>query len=295
MMKRPVQQIIQRLEQRLHKRLVGFFRIQQGYSAAARWIIQCADNTSVFVKTGFTEDAKKWLRHEYLVYSSVQGTFIPQLLDWDDDSDPPLLILEDLSPYFWPPPWNDARVEAVLASLENMHATTVSSPPFEVGHSQMLRGWHQVEMNPNPFLNLELASANWLEKALPILVDGETHVDLIGSSLTHFDIRSDNICLVNDRAVLIDWNFARIGNPKLDLGFWLPSLHAEGGPQPEVILPDAGNIAALVSGFFACRAGLPLIPHAPRVRDVQRTQLKTALSWVARSLALPPLDGRAYS
>jgi Phosphotransferase enzyme family len=294
-MKRPTRKIVQRLERRLHKRIVGFSCIQQGYSAAERWIIRCADDTSVFVKTGFTEDAKRWLRQEYQVYSSVKGTFIPQLLGWDDDSDPPLLILEDLSQDFWPPPWNDARVEAVLASLENMHATTVSSPPFEAGHSHMLRGWHQVEMDPKPFLSLALASASWLEKALPVLVDCEIHVDLTGSCLTHFDIRSDNICLVHDRAVLIDWNFARIGNPRLDLGFWLPSLYAEGGPQPEVILPDAGNIAALVSGFFACRAGLPLIPHAPRIRDVQRTQLKTALCWVARSLALPPLDGKAYS
>ena len=169
-MKRPTRNIAQRLEQRLHKRLVGFSYIQQGYSAAERWIIKCADDTSVFVKTGFTEDAKRWLRHEYLVYSSVKGTFLPQLLGWDDDIDPPLLILEDLSRDFWPPPWSDARVEIVLASLENMHATPVSSPPFEVGHSQTLRGWHQVEIDPNPFLSLELVSTTWLEKALPILV-----------------------------------------------------------------------------------------------------------------------------
>jgi hypothetical protein len=91
--------------------------------------------------------------------------------------------------------------------------------------------------------------------------------------------------------ILIDWNFVCLGNPRFDVGFWLPSLEAEGGPPPETILPDAGDIAGLVSGFYACRAGLPLIPDAPRVRHIQQVQLKYALPWAVRALGLPPLDG----
>ena len=72
------------------------------------------------------------------------------------------------------------------------------------------------------------------------------------------------------------------------LGLWLPSLAYEGGPEPEQILPDAPEVAAWVSGFFAARAGLPQIPDAPRVRWVQRRQLATALPWAVRALGLPP-------
>ena len=85
----------------------------------------------------------------------------------------------------------------------------------------------------------------------------------------------------------MDWNFACVSNPQLDLGFWLPSLAYEGGPEPERILPDAPAIAAWVAGFFAARAGLPGIRDAPRVRLVQRQQLVTALPWAARALGLP--------
>jgi hypothetical protein len=53
-------------------------------------------------------------------------------------------------------------------------------------------------------------------------------------------------------------------------------------------LPDAPEVAAWVAGFFAARAGLPVIPDAPRVRVVQRQQLETALPWAARALGLPP-------
>ncbi len=58
-------------------------------------------------------------------------------------------------------------------------------------------------------------------------------------------------------------------------------------PQPEELLPDAPEIAAWVSGYFASRAGLPDIPSAPRVRKVQREQLSTALPWAIRALGLP--------
>jgi hypothetical protein len=69
----------------------------------------------------------------------------------------------------------------------------------------------------------------------------------------------------------------------------LPSLHYEGGPPPEAILPGAPEVAAWVAGFFAARAGLPIIPDAPAVRRVQREQLSTALPWAQRALGLAAL------
>ena len=98
------------------------------------------------------------------------------------------------------------------------------------------------------------------------------------------------MCLAASGARFVDWNLASLSNPVLDLGSWLPSLAYEGGPLPERILPHAPEVAAWLSGFFASRAGLPIIPDAPRVRVVQRQQLETALPWVIRALALPPLS-----
>lgn len=80
-----------------------------------------------------------------------------------------------------------------------------------------------------------------------------------------------------------------LSNPRLDPGFWLPSLAYECGPEPEKILHDAPEVADRVGGYFASRAGLPRISDAPRVRAVRRRQLETALPWAARALDLPPL------
>ncbi|MDP9119485.1 MAG: phosphotransferase [Actinomycetota bacterium] len=108
----------------------------------------------------------------------------------------------------------------------------------------------------------------------------------------HFDVRSDNLCLREGRAVLVDWNNACVGNALLDIASWLPSLEAEGGPAPRVILPDETPalpaIASLLAGYFCARAGLPAIPQAPHARPLQLMQSKTALPWAARSLDLPP-------
>jgi aminoglycoside phosphotransferase (APT) family kinase protein len=117
---------------------------------------------------------------------------------------------------------------------------------------------------------------------------------LDGDALVHLDIRSDNVCIGGSGALVIDWNHAAIANPDLDIAAWLPSLHAEGGPLPESILAEAPSFAAWIAGFFSARAGLPDIAEAPHVRPLQLMQARTALSWAARALGLPPPEGSVH-
>ena len=71
-----------------------------------------------------------WLRDERRVYEALDGhPFLPRSLGWDDDGLAPALVLEDLSGETWPPPWDAARVDAVLATLDAVHTTT---PPAGV-------------------------------------------------------------------------------------------------------------------------------------------------------------------
>ncbi len=110
--------------------------------------------------------------------------------------------------------------------------------------------------------------------------------------MVHNDIRSDNLCFRDGQAILVDWNWARIGNPLFDVAAWLPSLHSEGGPLPEDVMPHgATEIASFMSGYWASQAGRPSYPNAPRVRPLQLQCLKSALPWAVRALNLPSLDG----
>ena len=152
-------------------------------------------------------------------------------------------------------------------------------------------GWPKIAEDPTAFLSLGLVSDRWLQAVLPVLIDAEQSCSLAGIALTHLDLRSDNLCITADGVKFVDWAEARRSSPRVDLGFFLPSLAYEGGPLPDAILPNVPDLAALISGFFALRAGWPDILGSPFVRRVQREQLSTALPWAIRALGLPPVDG----
>lgn len=290
----PSPEMIDRAARLMGAHPVAWRRMERGYTPAGRWVVRFDTGRSAFVKVGTTPDTSAWLRAEYGIYSRVAADFLPAPLGWED-GDVPVLILEDLSHAAWPPPWSSERVAQVRAALAAVAATPAPPdlPPLAASGEEW-RGWMRVADDPTALLSLGLCSAAWLEASLPALVAAEAAADLSGENLLHNDVRSDNICFVGDRAVLVDWNWACRGNPRMDIAGWLPSLAAEGGPDPMAILPDEPALAALMSGYFAARAGLPPPEGAPRVRSVQLAQLKTALPWVVASLGLRPLDGSAH-
>jgi Ser/Thr protein kinase RdoA (MazF antagonist) len=239
------------------------------------------------VKIGATESTAGWTRLEHRNYRAITGSFLPDVLGYDDDGDRPVLALEDLSGADWPPPWTADRVAAVLDGLASVHGTR---PPTHLMRRTFdpQADWRTVAANPGSFLALGLCSTVWLESALPTLTEAAGEAPLAGNALVHLDVRSDNLCFRDGRAVLVDWNHASIANPELDVAFWLPSLHAEGGPPPEAILPDAPALAAYVAGFFCARAAGDPLPEAPHVRPLQLQQARIALAWAARALDMPP-------
>jgi hypothetical protein len=260
-----------------------------GYAASFRALAELADGRTVFVKAGAEEVTSEFLRDELRFYGAVRAPFMPELVGMDD-GEPPLLVLEDLSRERWPPPWDDVSVAAVRETLAAVAATAPPEwlPPITDEAEWLLGGWAEIERDPEPFLSLGVCSADWLEGSLPVLREAAETAPIAGDALLHLDVRSDNICLAERGAVLVDWNLAHVGNPELDVACWLPALADEGGPQPEEILADAPGFAAGLAGFFGSRAGLPPPPTAPYVRAVQLSQLRAALPWAARGLHLPP-------
>jgi hypothetical protein len=259
-----------------------------GYArVSAHWRVELGDGRRVFVKHALTDEAAGWLRAELLVFGSAHGSFLPRYHGSYDEPDCTLIVIEDLSAGFTPPPWTTDRIDAVLDALDDVHSTT---PPRGLPELVSMRdrviGWPSIAAEPAPFLSAGLCRSDWLEDALAELLEAATTALLDGDELLHFDVRSDNLFLLDDRVVLVDWNLACAGNGRFDVAFWLPSLRLEGGPQPWELLPDEPGLAAAVAGFFAARAGLPAPSGAPTVREFQRAQAEVALPWAARELGL---------
>jgi aminoglycoside phosphotransferase (APT) family kinase protein len=141
-----------------------------------------------------------------------------------------------------------------------------------------------VEADPGPFLSLGLRDEAWLGRALPVILAAVDSAPVAGDRVCHLDVRSDNLCFRDGRAILVDWNWTSLANPDADVAAWLPSVRIEGGPPPWEVLPGAGELAAWIAGVWAAVAGLPPPETAPNVRELQRRQLAVALDWIDRDL-----------
>jgi hypothetical protein len=259
-----------------------------GYTPAIRFVAALDSGDRVFVKAASDPHIGGWIRQEIDFYRSVDGPFLPGFVGAGEASTDglPVLVIEDLSAARWPPPWDDASIEAVLAALGRLHghASAADVPSLEVLHPDLAAGWDTVADDPGVLTDTGLCTASWLADVLPHFRRAARGAPLAGESLCHLDVRSDNVCFMDDgSARLIDWNQACRANAELDLACWVPSLAYESGMDPEELGFDVDpGLAAVVAGFFAARAGLPAIPKAPGVRDVQLAQLAVALPWAAR-------------
>jgi hypothetical protein len=76
----------------------------RGYTPAKRLLVTFEDGSTAFAKVAVNESTAEWLAVEHVVYSQVEGAFLPRFHGYDD-AEPALLLLEDLSEAHWPPPW----------------------------------------------------------------------------------------------------------------------------------------------------------------------------------------------
>jgi hypothetical protein len=278
-------EVVARSERILGSAATAWTRVTSGgWSVNEHWIVELEDGRRAFLKhSAPMEPCPTWLRDEHAAYAAFESSFVPALLGWEDGARP-LLVLEDLSPgAHWPPPWRPGDVDAVLETLREVAATPVLARLPRIADDS-IGGWPAVARDPEPFLGLGLVSREWLDGALPLLVDAWERAPIDGDALLHCDVRSDNLCLRDGRAIIFDWSHARVGNPGFDVAFWLPSLALEGGPQPDTFGVDA--FAVYVAGFFAALAGMPPPEGAPHVRGFQLAQLEVALPWACRALGL---------
>ena len=121
----------------------SFERMQYGYSDASRWTFRTGHKT-YFAKIGTTSRARHELHLEIAAYDKIRGDFMPLRVASEEHNSAPILILEDLSDFHWPPPWHDEQVEAVLAQIANIHKTAAELPTFGERHEGFGQHWVEV-------------------------------------------------------------------------------------------------------------------------------------------------------
>lgn len=246
--------------------------VEGGYTRARKWRVTLEDGIRLF--------AKEAPASEIAVYEALDADFLPRVHDVRDG----ILLLEDLSEAHWPPPYPD-DTSALFGALEAVAATP---PPPQLPRLTVGSRWEAIAQEPRPLLALGLVPADWLDRALPALIEAEARVPMSGRGLVHYDVWARNLCFAERGVVLVDWAMAHIGNPRIDLAFALLSLRVERARTPAV--DDEPALAAYVTGVVATESSKPPPPWAAEgtnIREDQKSDLAIALPWVAQQIGCP--------
>lgn len=285
----PSEELLDRTAALLGSRPVAWRLGEGGYSIAERWSLELTDGRRVFAKMAPDDNIAFRIRDEYRNMTLFDADVRCDVVAFED-GERPLLLLEDLAHAHWPPPWESGEPERVREALQLVWDLDAGELPDASRVGDMFSGWNEVTEDPEGFLSLGLVSADWLEECLPVLREAAEACVFGGEDFLHMDVRSDNLCLLTDRVVFVDWNWAVRGPRELDLACWLPSLRLEGGPLPEEIERGLGSYASGISAYFGTSAHLPPPDGAPTVRRFQLRQLRISLPWACRELGLPQPD-----
>jgi aminoglycoside phosphotransferase (APT) family kinase protein len=151
--------------------------------------------------------------------------------------------------------------------------------------------WQRIAADPEPVLAHGLFSAEWLEKAQPVLDSAEALAQLAGDDFLHDDLWAGNVCYTRESALLIDWASATIGDRRIDLAYALLSIRSSGTKPPPVHFPEEAAYAALLAGANAYQVAQPTdesIRHESVLRAGWLHDLAFALDWASELLQLAP-------
>ena len=259
-----------------------------GFSPGVAARLTCADGTRAFVKAVSADtnpESPTLHRREGEVLRLLPADLpVPRLLAAYDESPWVVLLIDDVEGRQPALPWDDAELDRVLALGRRVNEVTGLDLGSVGERMAEWGGWTKLTAEDGP-------ADPWARRHLTGLVALEQSVAdaAAGDRLLHVDFRADNVLLGTGQDWLVDWPWARVGAPWVDLVLGAPCIALQGGPPPEALLERSGVEAEAdaVTAVVAAFAGLmvhsslqPPPPGIPTVRAFQAAQGRVALDWL---------------
>jgi aminoglycoside phosphotransferase (APT) family kinase protein len=221
----------------------------------------------------------------------------PRLLACFDQGGWVALLFEDIDGVTPAQPCRPDELGRVLAALvdlaDSLTPTPVKAPRLSDTFGDQFKGWRRLAAAHRRGED-DLAWLDaWARRHLDRLAGLEAGwgEGAAGDTLVHADVRADNVLLTPSRVVFVDWPWASIGAAWFDLLAMLPSVHMQGGPEPEPLLADhpvaqdadpvaVTAVLAALTGFFLRQSHQPAPPGLPTLRAFQEAQGHAALAWL---------------
>jgi aminoglycoside phosphotransferase len=279
-----------------------------GFSPGLAARLRLADGRRVFIKAAGPHpnpDTPALLRAEAQITAALPASAPSPRLLWSyDDQGWVALAFEDIQGKLPTLPWQPGELQRVLEVVAELAVTLtpapVAAPSVGTRLGAALSGWQRLAAAAEHGHD-DLAGLDpWARRHLDRLVAMEQTwpAAAAGGTLLHLDLRADNLLLTPTRVMVVDWPWAGIGAAWVDLLLLLPSVRAQGGPQPETLFerhavtrgadPDAVTaVLAALAGYLVRECRQPPPPGLPTLRAFQQDHSRPALAWLRQRTGWP--------
>jgi aminoglycoside phosphotransferase (APT) family kinase protein len=226
----------------------------------------------------------------------------PRLLGAIDERGWVVLVFEDIDGVMPAAHWPSGELSRVLDAFTDLATLLDPSPVQAPGAAERLagafQGWRTClrlrdEQSGDPLRWLD----PWAQRHLEALAGLEERSleAMGGTALCHGDLRADNILLTDEGVYFVDWPWANIGAPWVDLVLMAPSVWMHGGPEAarrvyehplvaKAAPDDVTAVAAAFVGYCLERGHQPPPPGLPTIRAYQSAVGAAGLEWIKTRL-----------
>jgi hypothetical protein len=304
------------VERLLGTRVTRAARVYGGYAPSATFRLALADGRRAFFK-GIWRESNDHMRRAIAIEERIYrelgerlAPYAPAFIGAFQRDDWHVLLLEDCGPADVPP-WTASKARAAARDYAAFHERNAAyEPPAWVSRTdwqQFADIWSRLAALDGGIASAARLAGDrapeaeaWLRANLDRLDIAARRVATVAPpyTLLHEDTRADNVRVHGGRLRLFDWNWLSFGPSEFDVAGFAEGIAADGGPPPESFVAEYERVrpvrreelADIVAGFaayFTAQAWRPPPPGLPRLRDVQRRQMKVCVPWAARLLGLP--------
>jgi Phosphotransferase enzyme family len=266
-----------------------------GFSPGTADRVVTAGGSRAFVKavsTGLNTQSVEMARAEAHITAALPASApAPRLIGSYDDGEWVVLVLEDVDGRHPRTPWVPDELDAAVTALRKLAETLTPSPvPDAPRAADAMRpdfaGWADIAADPPP--DLDPWAAAHLDR-LQAAADRGLAAIAAGDTLTHCDVRADNLLVRADGAIIfVDWPWGAIGPDWLDTVLLLINVIVHGGDGDRLLRGldrgHATDVIAGFAGFFIHMSRFPPPPGIPAVRAFQRAQGDALLPWLRERL-----------
>lgn len=271
-------------------------KVEGGFSRAKRGIVTLDNGDHVFVKQGLHNDTRQWAQKEVAVYRFLEKhhyPYAPKLLATNHTQTSFAISAHTLEEgWDWQENWTNERLDKTLEAMDALAAIqpTVDEREhlFKETINESHNGWQSLlrsrELQSVLLAKLGGREQHQLADTLDFIQEAAKSQRFIfqNTTLVHNDVRADNCAwhAARKEVRLVDWNWAQIGDQRLDIAATLTHIQKSGYN----VLPryaDRLDWQALqwLAGFWFNSASRPIWEGGPtHLRDLQLHAGITAFS-----------------